>query len=111
MDEGLPELYSRAKINISIDHTLERGYWSDRNAQIMVCSGFVLFRYVPLSENTFRDRVIYFYSIEDCLAKIKYYLEHDQERRQQALYSGWYARDNMYVGNRVKDLLTIVESL
>ena len=37
MDEGLIELYGKAKIVLSIDHTLERGYWSDRNAQAMAC--------------------------------------------------------------------------
>jgi hypothetical protein len=60
MDEQLPELIGKAKINISIDHTIEAGYWSDRNAQIMACGGFVLSRYVPLAEATFKDRVVYF---------------------------------------------------
>src|SRR6266513_3731488 len=29
MDDALPPLIARAKINLSIDHTLEAGYWSD----------------------------------------------------------------------------------
>lgn len=99
MDFGLPELYARAKVVLSIDHTLEAGYWSDRNAQIMVCGRRPLFRYVPLSEARFGDKVDYFYSVEDCLKKI----ENWQERPTDA--GGLYVRD------RVKDLLTIVRSI
>jgi hypothetical protein len=108
MDHGLPELYSRAKVNISIDHTLEAGYWSDRNAQIMACGGFVLSRYVPLSEATFHDYVAYFYNIEDCLHKIRYYLADDFERERMASTARHYAEDNLMVTTRVRDLLTIV---
>jgi hypothetical protein len=75
MDEGLPELYARAKIILSIDHTIEAGYWSDRNAQIMACGGRPLFRYVPLSEARFGQYVDYFYSLEGCLNSVQYRLE------------------------------------
>lgn len=99
MDEGLPELYARAKVILSIDHTLEAGYWSDRNAQIMACGRRPLFRYVPLSEARFGDRVDYFYNIEDCLEKITNW----EERPTNA--------DGLFVKDRVKDLLTIVENI
>lgn len=111
MDDGLPELYARAKIILSIDHTLERGYWSDRNSQIMCCGGFVLFRHIPLSETVFRDNVAYFYSVEDCLKKIEYYLNNEEERKAIQINAYQYAQRYLKVKNRVKDLLTIVESL
>src|SRR5207249_4539287 len=79
MDEGLPELYARARIILSIDHTLEAGYWSDRNAQIMCCGGFVLYRYIPLSEARFGNHVQYFYSVKDCLKQIDTILKSDEE--------------------------------
>lgn len=110
MDEGLPELYARAKINFSMDHVLSAGYWSDRNAQIMACGGFVLFRYVPLSESTFGGNVAYFYNTEDCLEKIAYYLEHEEEREQIAQNGYIHAHRNLMVRHRVKELLTIVKS-
>lgn len=109
MDHALPALYARAKLVLSIDHTLEAGYWSDRNAQAMVCNAFVLFRYIPLSEATFRDKVQYFYSVEDCLEKIEYWLDHPQ-RDLKAKEGFHYALDNLMVKNRVKDLITIVEA-
>lgn len=99
MDEGLQELYSSARVILSFDHTLERGYWSDRNAQIMACGRRPLFRYVPLSEVRFGDRVDYFYSIEDGLDKIRNWKEKPTNT------------DGLYVNDRVKDLLTIVESI
>lgn len=101
MDEGLTELYSRAKVILSIDHTIEAGYWSDRNAQIMACGRRPLFRYIPLSEARFGDRVDYFYNVEDCLKKIGKRLA---EAEKPTNASG------LYVTDRVKDLLTIVNA-
>jgi len=76
MDEGLPELYARAKVVLSIDHTIERGYWSDRNFQALACGARVVSRYVPLAEKTFIDKegdfmVDFFYDIPSCLETIR----------------------------------------
>jgi len=105
MDDGLPELYARAKVILSIDHTIEAGYWSDRNAQIMACGRRPLFRYVPLSEATFHDKVDYFYNVDDCLRKIELNLVSEDGGAYD------YARNNLMVKNRVQDLLTIVRSI
>lgn len=108
MDEGLPALYNRAQVILSIDHTLEAGYHSDRNAQIM-CSGFKpLFRYVPMSEVEFHQHVDYFYGIEDCLKKIEHNKVYGSSHLNTDAYR--YARGSLLVGERVRDLLTIVES-
>lgn len=109
MDEGLPELYGSAKINISIDHTITPGYWSDRNSQIMACGGFVLFRYVPLSETRFRDYITYFNDTSMCLASIQYYLENEDEREHIADAGYQYAQAYLKTHSRVQDLVNIVE--
>lgn len=113
MDESLPELYARAKVILSIDHTLEAGYWSDRNAQIMACGRCPLFRYIPLSEVRFQDKIMYFYSIDDCLKQIDEQLNKNHPTMQifadGEAYK--YAHSNLFVYNRVQDLLTIVESI
>jgi hypothetical protein len=111
MDEALPALIARAKINLSIDHTIEAGYWSDRNAQTMACGGFVLFRHVPMSEVVFGDNIAYFYNTEDCLKKVRQYLADDFKREHIASLGQQYARRNLMVENRVKQLLTIVEGI
>lgn len=110
MDAGLPELYSKAAINISIDHTIEAGYWSDRNAQIMCCGGFVLFKYVPMSEARFGDNIAYFNTEQQMLDKIRYYLDAPQEREALEQRGLEHAQRNLKVTNRVKDLLTIYEN-
>lgn len=111
MDDTLPWLVARAKINLSIDHTLEAGYWSDRNAQAMVCGGFVLTRYVPLMEAVFHSYIGYYYNIETCLKSIEYWLEADEDRENLAGYGYDYAQDHLKVRERVDDLICIVQGI
>lgn len=112
MDEGLPELYARAKVILSIDHTIEAGYWSDRNAQIMACGGFVLFRYVPLSRSIFCDHIAYFHDVEDCLYRLEQLLERPQEDLDNVAEGGYrHSHEHMMVEDRVKELITIVEGI
>lgn len=112
MDQGLPELYARARIVISIDHTIEAGYWSDRNAQVMACGGFVFFRYIPLSKSIFKDHIAYFTSLEDCMDRLPQLLERPQEDLDAVADGGYrYAHNYMMVEDRVKDLITIVEGI
>ena len=109
MDEGLPELYARAKVILSIDHTLEAGYWSDRPAQVMCCGGFVLHRYQPLCETVFRNHIGYFYNKEDCLKQLEELLTQPDEDLQIVRDGAYqYARNYLKAQNRVLDLLTIV---
>lgn len=111
MDEGLPALYARAKVILSIDHTIEAGYWSDRNAQVMCCGGFVLMKYVPMAEVNFHNHISYFHNVEQCLAGIAYFLTVDEDRESLAHQGYEYAQDNLKVINRVCDLLTIVSEV
>ncbi|CAB4176265.1 Glycosyl transferases group 1 [uncultured Caudovirales phage] len=108
MDHDLSALIARAKINISIDHMIEAGYWSDRNAQIMACGGLVLFRYIPLSEQVFKDKVVYFHNIPDCLEKIDWLLSDWGYRKMFGSQGYTFAQNNLLVSNKVKDLITIV---
>lgn len=111
MDDQLPALIARSKISLSIDHTIEAGYWSDRVAQILCCGGFVMHRYQPLCETVFRDNVAYFYNVENCLEQIEFYLEHSNVRELMANNGYVYAQEYLKVENRVRDLLTIVGSV
>lgn len=113
MDDALPALIARAKINLSIDHTIEAGYWSDRNAQIMACSGFVLFREVPMSRDRFKCYVEYFSSVGECVAKIGYWLmdEHKFTRNVTEAMAYQYAHTSLKVDTRVREMLELVEAL
>jgi hypothetical protein len=109
MDNALPELIARAKINLSIDHTIERGYWSDRPAQIMACGGFVLQRYVPMIEQVLHTNVSYFATSYGCLEGIKYFLECEEDREVKAQEGYEYAHQYLQTINRVCDLVTIAK--
>lgn len=109
MDHELPELIARAKINFSMDHVLAPGYWSDRNAQIMACGGFVLFRSVAPSWLTFDEGIEYFKTTEECLDKIDRYLKDDPSRKRIADEGYKLAQDTLMVTNRVQELLTILD--
>lgn len=111
MDYDLPKLIARAKINISIDHTIEAGYWSDRPGQIMACGGFVLHRYQPLAEARFHNGIDYFYGIQDCLDSIGYYLAHGSAREAIQTRGYQLAQRTLMAEHRAKDLLTIVDGV
>lgn len=111
MDDALPGLIARAKINFSMDHVYAPGYWSDRNAQIMCCGGFVLFRHVPLSEAVFHRYIGYFHSIEGCLEMIGEWIERDEDRQFFAAQGYEYAQRHLKVGQRVQEMLVIVSEL
>lgn len=112
MDEGLSKLYARAKVVISIDHTIEAGYWSDRVAQALCCGGLVLHRYQPMCEIPFKNKVAYFIDIDECLFQINRLLEMPEEDSDLCRRVGYeYADEFLRVTNRAQDLLTIVRSI
>lgn len=112
MDNELPYLIARARINLSVDlHTTERGYWSDRNAQIMACGGFVMFKYIPMSEARFGYNISYFHTIDECLNNIQYFLDVPEDRELLADLGYKYAQEHLDVSHRVHDLITIVSEL
>lgn len=110
MDRDLPELIARAKVNLSIDHTIEAGYWSDRNAQIMACGGFVLSRYVPMMESRFHSHIAYFFGVEDCLETVGYWLEHNEDREMIAA-EGYEYSPIYKAKEKAADLLNIVRNI
>lgn len=110
MDDALPAMIARAKINLSVDHTIEAGYWSDRNSQIIACGGFVLCRYVPMMESVFRSHITYFFGLDDVLSAVDYWLDRDEDRGMIAGQA--YEYSPMYkVKEKAADLLNIVRDI
>lgn len=70
----------------NIDPTVEL-YFSNRTWYTLGCGGFLLTAYTPKLEALFgRGKELdWFETIEECCAKIEYYLQHDAERRNIAL--------------------------
>jgi hypothetical protein len=107
MDDELPQLIARAKVNFSVDHTIERGYWSDRNAQIICCGGFVLSRHVPMMEQRFNNNIAYYHGKDDALDAVEYWLEHEEDR--EVIAAEGYELSHYYkVEQKVANLITLM---
>lgn len=82
----LPLIYANSKININItSKTIETGI-PQRIFDIMGCGGFCLTNYQSEIAEHFEDgkELVVYYNLPDLLAKVDYYLEHEEERRRIA---------------------------
>lgn len=109
MDDALPLLIARTKVNLAVDHTHEAGYWSDRAAQILACGGFCLQRYVPFIESYFHSNLAYFRNHSDVVSQVQWWLEHDEDRDYFAAEAFDVSRQYM-CKQRVADVLEIIRS-
>lgn len=109
-DKKLSETLGQVKIVIAISNIQCEGYWSIRTSQAMMCGAFVLVRYTPQMEKELKDNVVYFRDIPDCLEKIDYYLEHEEERNQIAQRGYEYAQKYLTTEQRLKELLILFEN-
>lgn len=78
----MPLVFHESKINLNITlRTIESGI-PLRALDIMASGGFLLSNYQPELAEWFADgdELVLFHSKEDCLAKIEYYLAHEDER-------------------------------
>ena len=83
----MPVIFNSSKININTTSKAIRSGIPLRVFDILSCGGFVLSNYQPeLLEffNPGQDLVMYS-SIDECVDLCRYYLEHDNERREIAL--------------------------
>lgn len=79
-DEELSKVVSQSKIMVGINSYKCYGTYSIRAAQTMLCSGFIIEKYELGMERELRDGCEYWNTHEELIEKIKYYLEHEDER-------------------------------
>ncbi|MGN0350680.1 MAG: glycosyltransferase [Roseburia sp.] len=86
----MPRIFRTSKINLNISLRSITSGIPLRALDIMGAGGFLLSNYQPELAEYFIDgeEMVLFESEEDMLWKIKYYLEHEQERKRIA-YNGW----------------------
>ena len=107
----MPRVFRNSKINLNITlRTIQQGI-SLRVWDILACGGFLLTNYQPELEEFFeigRDLVCYF-SKEDMVDKMLYYLEHEDERAEIA--RNGYAKVKAFhsYACRVEELLTVLK--
>ena len=80
----------------NIDPTIDL-YFSNRTWYTLGCGGFLLTAYTPSLEEIFGRGIEldWFESVGECCDKIKYYLQHDEERRKIAK-AGYQLAHNEY---------------
>lgn len=83
----MPLVFSESKINLNISLRSIHSGIPLRVLDIMACGGFVLSNWQPEIAEYFEEGIdlVTFDSQEDCLDKISYYLEHEEERKRIAL--------------------------
>lgn len=111
-DGSLKHLIARTKVVLALDKRHDMpGFWSDRITESQACGGFVLSKFTPGMESNFgpdEDRLVYWDTTDDCAAKVKYYLSHEDERREIAERGYQYAKQYMTFENKVRQFLTIL---
>lgn len=82
----MPEMFKRSKINLNITLRSILSGIPLRVLDIMGAGGFALSNYQIEIEEYFKlnEEIVVYYSIEDCLEKIGYYLAHEEEREEIA---------------------------
>jgi hypothetical protein len=110
-DDGLSELIAKSKIMLGINiENNTWGYWSIRAAQVMMSGGFMLQKYVPGMEKELKDGVEYFQDAKECIEKIRYYLDHEEERELIAFRGQAIALSEMTNQARSRELVTLLKN-
>lgn len=108
-DIELAKVISESKIVLGISNTYCPGYWSIRAAQVMLSGGFIIEKYVPGMEKELKDGVEYWSDHEELIEKIRYYLEHEEERNAISMKGYQIATNNSTNQQRCKELIIIFE--
>lgn len=101
----LNELYSKSKIVIG-DSFYSPFYWSNRIVETLGRGGFLIHQEVEGLKEEYPYLVTYKRGdIEDLKEKIKYYLEHEEERREIIIRNYMWVKENYTMDKKCKELL------
>lgn len=84
--DEMPKVFKLSKINLNVSLKCIQSGIPLRALDILGCGGFLLSNYQPELAEHFIDgeEIVMYTSLEDAVAKCKYYLAHDEERKQIA---------------------------
>lgn len=107
----MPRIFANSRINLNITlRSIESGI-PLRALDIMACGGFLLSNYQPELAEYFEEgkELVLFYDLQDCIDKIAYYLEHEEERKEIARAGQRKVRELFSYQKKLKEILQIVE--
>lgn len=106
---ALNELYANTKVVIG-DSFYSPHYWSNRVVETLGRGGFLIHQEVEGIKEEYPYLVTYKRGdIEDLKAKIRYYIEHDDERRQIIQKNLDWVKENYTVTKKVEEILKIIQ--
>ncbi len=103
----MPSVFKGSRINLNITlRSIETGI-PLRALDIMGCGGFLLSNYQKELGEYFREgtEMVMFYDLDDCIEKIGYYLEHEEERKSIASAGRRAVAERFGFGDRLKELI------
>ncbi len=103
----MPIVFGNSKINLNITLRSIKTGIPLRALDIMGCGGFLLSNYQEELKECFREgeELVMFYSLEDCLEKIDYYLDHEDERKDIALIGRKAVQERFKYRDQLRKLL------
>lgn len=106
-DKIMPLVFKQSRINLNMTLRSIHSGIPLRALDIMGCGGFLLSNYQEeLDEYFVEDKEIVIYrSLDDCIDKVRYYLSHEDERKQIAEAGCKAVKDRFDYGKQLEKLL------
>jgi len=108
LDE-MPAIFNQSKINLNINLKISQSGIPLRVMDILGSGGFLLSSYQPEIAEMFIDggEVVMYESIEDAFDKVKYYLEHEAERKEISINGRRKVSELFSYEKQMKTIFTI----
>lgn len=106
----MPLIFSRSKINLNItSKSIESGI-PLRVLEVLACGGFCITNYqLEVAEFLLDgEEIVMYTNLQDLREKLRYYLEHEEERAQIALNGQKAVRERFSLEERIRDMLTVI---
>lgn len=112
-EDEMPFIFHNSKINLNItSRTIQSGI-PKRVLDILACGGFCITNYQPEIAEYFEDGVelVMYTSIVDLIAKVEYYLSHDEERKVIAANGNRKVRKYFNLEHKIGEIIDEVLQL
>lgn len=106
----MPLIFSGSKINLNITSKSIASGIALRVLEVLACGGFCITNYQLETAEFLADgeEIVMYNDLRDLQEKLRYYLEHEEERTQIALNGQKAVRERFSLEDRIRDILTVI---